>query len=227
MTQNTSPFVQCLQKDPVFSKFDQRTLQDIESLAIRKIYKKGQYICLQDDIWQYALYIVSGKVGWVMFSPEGKRHIVFRMHNGHTIWGHSLFDQEPMPASLEVIEDCEVYLWTGDVILPVVSKNVAAVWEINRTLVSTMREVRDVVYGFAFHPVAGRLANLLLKHYQPIDGQAALRDLSLEEMAHSIGTTKEVVSKTLHQFDSAGMIEVSRIEITFTDREKLENIIHE
>lgn len=227
MQEKPSPFVECLQKDPVFSKFDQRTRRDIESLAIKKNYQKGQYICLQGDVWEYALYIVSGKVGWVMSSPEGKRHVVFRVHDGCTIWGHSLFDQQPMPASLEVVEDCKVYLWTGASILPIISKNVDATWAITRTLVATMREVRDVVYSFAFHPVAGRLARLLLKHYQPTDGQAAARDLSLEEMAHSIGTTKEVVSKTLHQFASQGMIEVNRIEITFTNRNKLEQIIHE
>jgi len=132
-----------------------------------------------------------------------------------------------MPAALEVMEDCEVCMWEGDAIMPILSRNVDAVWAITRTLVVTMRKVRDVVYGFAFHPVAGRLANLLLNHYKDIEGQAAPRDLTLDEMAHTVGTTRELVSKTLHQFAGEGMIEISRVEITFTDRGKLEELIDE
>ncbi len=90
-----------------------------------------------------------------------------------------------------------------------------------------MRKVREVVYGFAFHPVAGRLANLLLNHYKPVEGQATPRDLTLDEMAHTVGSTRELVSKTLHQFAGEGMIKISRVEITFTDRKKLEQLIHE
>jgi len=125
------------------------------------------------------------------------------------------------------MEDCEVCMWEGDAIMPLISRNVDAVWAITRNLIVAMRRVRDVVYGFAFHPVAGRLANLLLRHYKPVEGQAAPRDLTLDEMAHTVGSTRELVSKTLHQFASEGMIEISRVEITFTDRKKLEQLIYE
>ncbi|MBL7162000.1 MAG: Crp/Fnr family transcriptional regulator [Anaerolineales bacterium] len=127
-----------------------------------------------------------------------------------------------MPASLEVMEDCEVFLWHGEQILPVISRHVDAVWDITRELVATMRQVREIVYGFAFHPVAGRLARLLLSHYQPVDGKPAPRDLTLDEMADSIGTTRELISKTLHRFADDGMIEISRVQFIFKDRGQLD-----
>ncbi len=85
-----------------------------------------------------------------------------------------------------------------------------------------MRKVRNIVYGFAFHHVSGRLARLLLDFYQPSDGMSANRDLTLEQMANSIGTTKELVSKTLHHFAEEGIIEINRMQLVFTDRESLE-----
>ncbi len=218
---------QHLANDDVFSHLSPRDHEELARLAFRKHYRKGQFICMQDDIWNRALYINSGKLGWVMLSPDGKRQVVFRIRAGKIVWGHSLFDGEPMPAALEVMEDCDVYLWEGQAILPIISHNVDAVWEITKTLVATMRRVRDVIYGFAFHPVAGRLAHLLLRHYQPVEGKAAPRDMTLDEMAHTVGSTRELVSKTLHQFAGEGMIEISRVEITFTDRKKLEKLIHE
>jgi hypothetical protein len=43
-------------------------------------------------------------------------------------------------------------------------------------------------------------------------------------MAHTIGTTRELVSKTLHRFADDGMIEISRVEFTFTDKNRLQEI---
>ncbi len=220
-------FSKKLANNDVFSYLSTRDHEELARLAFHKSYRKGQYVCMQDDIWDSALYITSGKLGWVMLSPDGKRQVVFRMGAGSVVWGHSLFDGEPMPAALEVMEDCKVCVWKGDAIVPILSHNVDAVWAITRKLVKTMRKVRDVVYGFAFHPVAGRLAHLLLNHYKSVDGQAAPRDMTLDEMAHTVGSTRELVSKTLHQFAGEGMIEISRVEITFTDRGKLQNLINE
>ncbi len=223
----SSTFSENIAKDDVFIHLDARALEKLEQLAFHANYRKGQYICMQDDIWKRALYISSGKLGWVMLAPDGKRQVVFRLGPGQVVWGHSFFDGEPMPAALEVMEDCEVCMWEGDAIIPIISCNVDAVWALTRKLVRTMRRVREVVYGFAFHPVAGRLANLLLNHYKPVEGQAAPRDLTLDEMAQTVGSTRELVSKTLHQFAGEGMIEISRVEITFTDRNKLEQLINE
>ncbi|OQY26419.1 MAG: hypothetical protein B6I38_11335, partial [Anaerolineaceae bacterium 4572_5.1] len=83
------------------------------------------------------------------------------------------------------------------------------------------------VYGFAFHPVAGRLARLLLNYYQPIEGQTAPRDLTLDEMAANVGTTRELVCKVLYRFADAEMIQIKRTEFIFTDRKKLEELAGE
>ena len=214
----------CYTHKLVFSKLSPADHAQLTRLAIRKTYRKGQFIFLHGDIWPYVLFIASGRVGWVMLSPEGKRQVVFCPKACDVIWGHSLFDDEPMPATLEVMEDTDVFLWHGDHIMPIVSRHVDAVWDVSRELVNTMRQIREVVYGFAFHPVAGRLARLLLKHYQPEEGQPAPRDLTLDEMADSIGTTRELVSKTLHRFAAEGMIEISRVQFIFTNRGDLEQV---
>jgi CRP-like cAMP-binding protein len=214
----------CLTQKPVFSKLSPVNHAQLAQLAIRKRYHKGQFICMQEDIWPNVFYIASGRVGWVMLSPEGKRQVVLHRGACDVVWCHSLFDNEPMPASLEVLEDCEIFLWHGEQILPIISRHVDAVWDITRELVVTMRQIREVVYGFAFHPVAGRLARLLLNYYNPVDGQPTQRDLTLDEMADTIGTTRELVSKTLHRFAGEGMIKINRVEFVVMDKNQLEHL---
>ncbi|RLD09702.1 MAG: hypothetical protein DRI56_03780 [Chloroflexota bacterium] len=213
-----------LANNPVFSKLTPRDRDNLAKLALRKTYQKGEFICWQGETWPKVLCLASGRLEWSMLSPDGKRQVVFRLEPNTTVWGHSLFDDQPMPASLEVVESAEVYIWPQETIKPIIFHSVEAVWEVSRQMVTIMRKVRDIVYGFAFHPVAGRLARLLLDYYQPVDGELTPRDLTLDDMADSIGTTRELVSKTLHRFADAGMIRVNRMQFVFTDKNQLEQV---
>ena len=214
----------CLSLAPVFSKLTDRDRQELMKHALEKKYSKDEYVCWQGEAWPYVAYIATGKLEWAMLSPEGRRQVVFSLKSCEVIWGHSVVDNLPMPASLEVREDAVLYLWERESILPTLLRNAEAAWDVSHVLIEYMRHVREVVYGFAFHPVAGRLARLLLTHYEPMDGKPAPRDLTLDQMADTVGTTRELVSRTLHRFADEGLIRVNRVEFAFLDREKLESL---
>lgn len=213
----------CLSKAPVFSKLTEHERTDLAAVTTEKKYGKDEYVCWQGEVWPYVAYIASGRLEWAMLSPEGRRQVVFALHPCDVVWGHSVVDGLSMPASLEVREDTVLYLWERDSILPVIHQNAQASWDVANILIQYMRNVREVVYGFAFHPVAGRLARLLLTHYNPIDGQLTPRNLTLDQMADMVGTTRELVSRTLHRFADEGLIHVNRVEFAFLDRERLES----
>ena len=64
----------------------------------------------------------------------GKRQVVFEVAPCAVAWGHSLFDSEPMPASLEAQEPTIAHVWLHEIIVPIVSRNVDAVWDVTRVL---------------------------------------------------------------------------------------------
>ena len=214
----------CLSQAPVFSKLTERIRADLVAGAAEKRFGKDEYVCWHGETWPYVAYLASGRLEWTMLSPEGRRQVVFGLQPCDVIWSHSVVDGLAMPASLEVREDALLYLWDRDTILEVVRDNAQAVWDVSQILMNYMRRVREVVYGFAFHPVAGRLAKLLIAHYDPMDGKPAPRDLTLDQMADTVGTTRELISRTLHRFADEGLIRVNRVELAFLDREKLETI---
>lgn len=214
----------CLSKAPVFSKLTEHERTDLAAVATEKKYGKDEYVCWQGEVWPYVAYIASGRLEWAMLSPEGRRQVVFALHPCDVVWGHSVVDGLSMPASLEVREDTVLYLWARDSILPIIHQNAQASWDVANILIQYMRNVREVVYGFAFHPVAGRLARLLLTHYNATDGQLAPRNLTLDQMADMVGTTRELISRTLHRFADEGLVHVNRVEFAFLDRERLESL---
>jgi CRP-like cAMP-binding protein len=143
--------------------------------AIIKKYKKDEFVCWQGEVWPKVAYLASGRLEWAMLSFEGRRQVVFKLNPCDVIWGHSVVDNLPMPASLEVRENAVLYLWERETIFPILLRNAEAAWDVSLILTQYMRHVREVVYGFAFHPVAGRLARLLLSHYSHADDRPAPR----------------------------------------------------
>ncbi len=213
---------ECISQAPIFSKLSEKDRDGLIALAQQRKYEKGETICWQGESWPMAAYLAFGVAEWAMLSPEGKRQVVFKLNACDVVWAHSILDDQPMPVSLEVKESTLVYLWPREIIQLLISQNVEVVWDVSRVLLISMRHVREVVYGFAFHPVAGRLAQLLLTHYQPVEGQPAPRNMTLDEMAETVGTTRELVSRTLHRFADDDMIQINRLEFVFTDKKRLE-----
>jgi len=83
-----------------------------------------------------------------------------------------------------------------------------------------------MVEDLAFHPVASRVARLLLKQHQKSGADHLERELTLDEMATMIGTTPVMVCKVLSQFADQGFLKVSRTEIEFINQDELIKIIN-
>lgn len=213
-----------MEENSILSKLEAKDLSELIEKAQKKRYLKGDFICYQDEIWEQIAFVSFGEVKWTLNSPNGKRQIVFGLEEGNIVLGHSLFDGKGMPASLEVVTDCEVYLWSKDIVVPILSRNPLVLWEVMKTLVTNMRMVRDVVYGFSFHPASKRLARLILNHYNLDNGEVAPRDLTLDELAAEVGTTRELISKILNDFAREGIINITRGYIVFKNKDKLEEI---
>jgi len=66
----------------------------------------------------------------------------------------------------------------------------------------------------AFRRVDQRLASRLLRHREPITATHQM-------LADDVGTTREVVSRTLESFQESGMLRLGRRRIEILDRQGL------
>ena len=140
-------------------------------------------------------------------------------------WGMAFFkDDAPMPVRLVAAEDSHLLMWPKKQLQPIMARNGKAAWELSVLLISRMQHASDIVEDLAFQPVAGRLARLLVDRFGDVKGERVSRDLTLDEMAAHIGSTREMVSRILHRFASEGMIEITRTEFGFMDWGKLAHL---
>lgn len=215
-----------LKANLIFKSISQPDLKQVEQTASSRSYQKGEKVILYGDVWPYLFLVGEGQIDAMKESGEGRSLRVASFGAGEIFWGLAFFHEDaPMPVTLDVREDSLLYLWSRDSILPILLRNGVASWELSRLMAERMQRASDLVDGLAFHPVAGRLARLLLDNFETAGDSSISRNLTLDEMAARIGSTREMVCRALYNFSDKKLIEVTRTEFVLTDRAGLSQLV--
>lgn len=219
------PSLELLSNSLIFRRLSTQDQEDLSRFARFKTLAEGEFLALQGNIWPYLLLLNGGVLKTHKVSPQGRSMGAFRLQAGQLFCSPSVIDDGPLPATLEGGEDCELFLWHKDQIMPYLERNNKALWDLSALLVQRMRYASEMVEDLVFHPVANRVARLLLKQHKKSGDDLVDRNLTLDEMATMTATTPVMVCKILSQFADQGMIKVSRTEIEFVNLADLENLI--
>ena len=214
-----------LLQNSLFGCLDPGVLRDLVNNSIHRKYEEGEWIVRQGDVWPYLFLVGTGKVTAIKDSFEGRSLTLTSFEGGEIFWGLAFFHLDvPMPAGFQASKAASLHLWSRERMLPVILQNGSLSWEIARLTIQRVQIVSEVVEKLAFQPVASRLARLLLEQTSTAGGEQQHRDLTLDDMAARIGSTREVVSRFLHRFYNEGIINITRTEFSITDRRRLQEM---
>lgn len=209
----------------VFEKLTDKDRQDFSQLAIRRSLKKGEVLCHQGDDWPFVLYVSNGALRSMINSPDGRSYVVSTWEKGDVFWAHTIFDQTPMPSTLEVVRSTSLYQWEGEKALQVIFRNQNATRALLRRQTQLIRKRRESIYNLAFNQVSSRLAKMVIEKFENAESPTVQRDLTLEDMASMVASSPEVICRILYQFQAEGYLKVTRASITLNNRQALENLI--
>ncbi len=208
--------------NPIFSRLPAETLSLISNVAIKKDIKKGTYLVSQGDEWPYFFFVTSGQLVAEKDSFDGRTFVAASFKPGEIFWGVTFFiDNAVMPASLRAFEDTCLYLWTQRDLKPIIESNGVFSWEISKLVVSRIQFVSEILESMTFHPIAVRLARLLVGIADGENNAQIERNLTLDEMAARIGSTREMVCRLLYKFSDEGLIKITRTDFSITDSNRL------
>ena len=211
-------------KNSIFTDLTPREIHSLEESAEVCHYSAGEWIVHHGDVWPYFFTVTYGQVTAIKESYEGRSLILTTLHAGEVFWGLAFFIPDaPMPASLQAAENTKILRWPRETLLPFLLNNGQLSWKLSCLMIQRVQLASEIVEKLAFHPVAGRLAKLLVE-LSPGEKGPVARDLTLDEMAARVGTTREVVCRFLHRFASDGLIDITRTEFTVHDRARLEEL---
>jgi CRP/FNR family transcriptional regulator len=208
---------------PVFAELDQNTLRDVINSGVHKSLDMDETLVGQGECWSCLFLVIDGEIHALKESQEGRVLIVTTIQPGEIFWGLAFFaESDGMPVMLQAKYDSKIVIWQREFLLPVIMRNSSMSWNICQIMIKRMQNASEIVEELAFQPVMSRLASLLLDVFGGTEGEFVSRELTLDDMAAHIGTTREMVCRHLYRFAERGAIDIRRTELKLNDRDLLE-----
>ena len=212
-----------LNKNPLFEKLSQPERILILDASREKTYPKDDWITHYGSGWPYLFLVEWGQVTALKESPAGRSLVVITLETGEVFWGAEFFKEGVgMPVALVASQETRLRLWSREKLLPFMISNGQFTWDLAQLMVERMMRASRILEELAFQPVAGRLAHLLLEQFKDQSGDTLARDLTLDDMAARIGSTREMVCRHLYNLADQGAIQINRTKFKVTDQKLLE-----
>ncbi len=208
----TTNMLQLLAGVELFAELDQDELTKVSALALMRKEPRDTVIFNAGDSADSVFVVANGKVKIIVTSTDGKEFILTVLGAGQVFGEMALL--EPAPRSATVITATAVGLL---VISRADFKHLLNTEpRITRKLLSILsrrlRRANSKMESLAYMDVAGRLARFLLDlardHGQRLgNGWVSVRRPTHADIAHSIGTSRETVSRLINEFeDGFGLV---------------------
>ncbi|HVS32062.1 MAG TPA: Crp/Fnr family transcriptional regulator [Thermoanaerobaculia bacterium] len=190
-------------KFALFAELDERELSSIAAVAKTRRYAKDDVVFHADESGDVFCLIREGQVKVTMISPEGKEIILSMLGPGAFFGEMALIDDEPRSATVVATEPLEVVtIWRSD-FLQILQENFSITKKILAELSRRLRKMSNRIESLATMDVYGRLARFFLdlagESGKPLEnGYIAVTRPTHQSIANMIGTSRETVSRLIH-----------------------------
>jgi CRP/FNR family cyclic AMP-dependent transcriptional regulator len=187
----------------LFAELDDRELASIAMVAKSRRYAKDDVIFHADESGDIFCLIKEGRVKITMISPEGKEIILSMLGPGDFFGEMALLDDEPRSATVVAIEPLEVLtIWRSD-FLQILSENFSIAKKVLAEMSRRLRRASNRIESLATMDVYGRLARFFLDLARQNgkvleNGYVAVTRPTHQSIANMIGTSRETVSRLIH-----------------------------
>lgn len=163
--------------------------------------------------------LIEGVIRATKCSPDGHEILLYRLHPGEScvITVVALLGQTPYPARAAAETDLSLFGVPRSLFLELVLKSEPFRIFVFQFLSQRMAHLMALIDDVAFRRVDQRLASRLLRHSDPLT-------VTHQMLADELGTTREVVSRTLEAFQESGMLRLGRKRIEILDRQALDRV---
>jgi CRP/FNR family cyclic AMP-dependent transcriptional regulator len=183
----------------------------------------GGVVYRDEDAARSAL-LVAGLMRIYLTSVEGRQLTVRYARPGASL-GVPTAVGGPVRVGVQAVIDSALLMFSATTLASLAAADARVAWPIAQEVTSLLYGVLDAFGGAAFGSVRQRLARHLLDLATARQRDSLLvATISQQGLADAVGTAREVVTRTLRDFRSAGLIETSRKGIVLRDPDRIEAI---
>lgn len=215
-----------LKQISIFSQLKDEFLQKIDNISIMRSYAKGRIIFMEGEPGEAFYYIKSGLIKIYKVSSDGREHILHILNEGHVFAEVTLFSNSPYPATAEVLEDAQVGMIKNSELEKLITENAEISLELIKYLNKRLVEAQNKVRNLALYDTYGRTAQALVKLAEDYgrkthEGVELDLNISRQELANIVGTTRETVIRVLAAFKKEKSIDLDKSSIIIKNIDKI------
>lgn len=213
-----------------FSDLQEEDLESIANITIERNYKKNMLVFMEGEPGEAFYYIKSGKVKIFRTYEDGKEHIINIFSEGEVFGEATLFSNIPYPASASIYEDSVIGIIKNSELEELVRKNTDLALKIIKVLakklVLSQHKIKDLAFNDVFARTASQILKLASDYGQKVDKGIIIDiDLSRQELADMVGTTRETVSRAISKFKKEKSVTEEKDKLILLNPEKLKSWI--
>ena len=209
---------------PFWDKLDDQQRQMLASGARMAHYESGAHIHSGESDCIGVLIVLSGSLRAYMLSTSGRECTLFRVRAGEScvLAATCVLQMITFDLFLDADQDTQLIVVDPDVYARIVEQDVSAEAFTYRQTADRFSDVMWVMQQQLFMGLDGRLAVFLLDEVAR-SGSDTL-ELTHDEIARHIGSSREAVSRMLKSFSDDGMVALSRGKIEVRDKAALRSM---
>ncbi len=192
-----------------YDTLDERGLESLANIAIRRNYKKNMVIIQQGDDTNSMFILIEGEMRVYVEDEDGKQLTVRILKPGHSFGEVALIGEFPRTASVVTITDCVVTAFSQEKYLSFLEQHPQISIALARNLANLVRDTTEELSCIALSDVYGRVTHILEKYAVEADDYRLVPKFTHREIAGMIGSSREMVSKILKELETGDYISVT------------------
>jgi CRP-like cAMP-binding protein len=210
---------------PYFAGIARCDLSRIDEAARRHTYQAGATIFNEGEACAGFQVVVDGLVRIYRMNAEGRLHTLSLLRPISTFNEVAAVDGGANPFNAVAVTNAEVLVISHERLLKLMSSEPALLSNYVQALAHLNREYIERLEDMTFRSIPSRLAKLFLHETTYADQISETpTQLTQEEMASILGTTREVVGRALRGLLNAGLLEKRGRHVYVVDRRGLERL---
>ncbi len=218
---NPEQFNRIVRVLPILEHADPALLREFQQKAFYARIPQGHDVFVEGDSADAIALLISGVVRVYKIGETGREITLYRFGNGESciLTANAILSQKNFPAIATVEKEAEAVMVPAEVFRDWVRRY--DLWRefVFDLLSQRLSSVMEIVEEVAFHRMDERVAAFLSERL----AQSDVLQITHQEIAAELGSSREVISRILEDFSALGMISVSRGTIKLLDREALQS----
>ena len=214
---------------PIFTDINENELAKIVRVGVRKKYKKGSIILLEEETGAALFVILSGKVKIIRTDDDGREVILSILGENDFFGEMSILDGLARSASVVAITKTELFMIHRRDFLKLLEDVPAVAVSLLKELTMRLRKADSQIKSLSLKDAAGRVANVILQLADDIGtirkGRVEIDQLPLQQdLANMAGTSRETISRMVHMFIKKGHVDLQGNKLVINDYEKFKSM---